>query len=503
MILPINEIKKRLKENENFEDLWIEYSNIYPDNTRKIPLEKSIGKPHPVIDLIYRIREALLSLGFTEVINPIFISTEDVYKQYGPEAPVILDRIYFLAGLPRPDIGLSTEYINRIKKEVGEIDFITLKNVLRKYREREIEADELLEVLKKELKITDKQCLRLISILKDFFDLKPTPLATTLRSHMTASWFITLSHILEYLDPPLRLFSIDWVFRREQRVDKNHLRYYHSASIVVVDENLSVNASIELTKTILNKIGLNKIKIVKKQDTSRYYAYNREFEIYVELRGKMHEIGTFGLYSPIALANYDIPYPVYNFGLGVERLAQVIYNTEDIRVLVFPYLYSVISDQDIASRIKPILSPSTEYGKQIEKILLSNIEKYRSKAGPFKVHIYSDEKIDIYLYEPDPKPYAGPATFNKIYVHNGNIISSVEDHEGIYVGRYIDFIVKKFAKLIEDRKTGWMRVRWVEGPADANIKISPKIMKYIHEKNRTIDIKGPVFVDIIVEKKSS
>ena len=141
MLLPINEIKKRLKENENFEDLWIEYSNIYPDNTRKIPLEKSIGKPHPVIDLIYRIREALLSLGFTEVINPIFISTEDVYKQYGPEAPVILDRIYFLADLPRPDIGLDKKTVEKIKAISQNINLRVLQAVLREYKERKISSD--------------------------------------------------------------------------------------------------------------------------------------------------------------------------------------------------------------------------------------------------------------------------------------------------------------------------------------------------------------------------
>ena len=500
MVLPIDEIRKKLRENKSFEDLWLEYSDIFPDITRRIPLVKSMGKSHPVVDLIFTLREKLLSLGFTEVINPVFIPVEDVYKQYGPEAPVILDRIYFLAGLPRPDIGLSTEYIDKIRKEVGEIDFNILKNVLRKYREREIEADELIEVLKRELGISDKQCLRLISILKDFFELKPSPLAATLRSHMTAAWFITLSRVLRYLDPPLRLFSIDWVFRREQRVDKEHLRYYHSASIVVVDDSLNEEAAVELTKSIMSHLGLSSVKIVKKKDTSRYYAYGKEYEVYVEYRGNLQEIGTFGLYSPIALANYEIPYPVYNFGIGVERLAQVLYDVDDIRVLVFPYLYSVISDEDIAARIKPILAPRTSYGEKLEKVILENIEKYRDKTGPFKLEVYRDDKIKIYLYEPDPKPYAGPAAFNRIYVHRGNIISSLEKHEGVYVGRYIDFIVKKFARLVEDGESGWLRVRWVEGPADANIRISSNVLKYIHEKQGVVDIKGPVFVDIIVER---
>ena len=32
------------------------------------------------------------------------------------------------------------------------------------------------------------------------------------------------------------------------------------------------------------------------------------------------EIATFGIYSPTALSEYEIPYPVMNLGLGVKDL---------------------------------------------------------------------------------------------------------------------------------------------------------------------------------------
>ncbi|WP_225369298.1 hypothetical protein [Methanobrevibacter arboriphilus] len=62
------------------------------------------------------LREAYLRLGFSEAVNPLFIDKNDVYKQFGPEAPAVLDRCFYLAGLPRPDIGIGVDKINYIKK---------------------------------------------------------------------------------------------------------------------------------------------------------------------------------------------------------------------------------------------------------------------------------------------------------------------------------------------------------------------------------------------------
>ncbi|HIE33579.1 MAG TPA: O-phosphoserine--tRNA ligase, partial [Candidatus Altiarchaeales archaeon] len=73
--------------------------------------KKQKGRSHLVQDLMQEIRNVFLDLGFDEIENQIFIPEDDVYKQYGSEAPVVLDRCYYLAGLPRPDIGLSREKI--------------------------------------------------------------------------------------------------------------------------------------------------------------------------------------------------------------------------------------------------------------------------------------------------------------------------------------------------------------------------------------------------------
>lgn len=64
-------------------------------------------------DTIWELRQAYLQLGFDEIINPLFIEEDHIYKQFGPEAPAVLDRCFYLAGLPRPDIGLGMDKIQK------------------------------------------------------------------------------------------------------------------------------------------------------------------------------------------------------------------------------------------------------------------------------------------------------------------------------------------------------------------------------------------------------
>ena len=67
---------------------------------------------------IWELRQTYLNLGFNETVNPVFVDEEDIYKQFGPEAPAVLDRCFYLAGLPRPDIGIGMDKIEVIE-EIG------------------------------------------------------------------------------------------------------------------------------------------------------------------------------------------------------------------------------------------------------------------------------------------------------------------------------------------------------------------------------------------------
>ena len=80
------------------------------------------------------------SIGFEELVLPLFVEESDVYKEYGPEAALILDRLYYLAVLPRPDIGVSQEKIKMIQSIVPNFDNVDgLKKIFRRYKKGEID----------------------------------------------------------------------------------------------------------------------------------------------------------------------------------------------------------------------------------------------------------------------------------------------------------------------------------------------------------------------------
>ena len=146
-----SEIKSKAKN--NFTDAWIATAKLIPTGT-EISLPRK-GKPHLVRELIQKSRQILLNLGFDEVENLTLLPDSDVVKQYGPEARVILDRAFYLAELPRPDIGLSAKRIAETEKIVEGMDVEKLQTILRNYKKGEIEADNLIEELMAGLGITD------------------------------------------------------------------------------------------------------------------------------------------------------------------------------------------------------------------------------------------------------------------------------------------------------------------------------------------------------------
>lgn len=147
----LNQIKA--DADASFGSAWVSTARLVPRNTT-IHLTRK-GKAHPVRDLIEKSRRILLNLGFDEKDNPNILPYSDVSKQYGPEARIILDRVFYLAELPRPEIGLNTKKITQIRKISKQLDIEKLRHVLRRYKLREIEADDLVEELSTQLAISD------------------------------------------------------------------------------------------------------------------------------------------------------------------------------------------------------------------------------------------------------------------------------------------------------------------------------------------------------------
>lgn len=519
--------KIKRKAQKDYEETWTETASLAKKTGRKILWKKTTGKPHPVKSLIQKIRKTLLSYGFEELINPSIVPEEDVRRQYGPEAAVILDRIFYLAGLPRPDIGLSqkkTLQIRRIVPDFSADNVKKLQRIFREYKEAKIEGDDLVEHIVNRLRIETAEATAILGLFPELKELTPIPSKLTLRSHMTALWFPVLAALQHKKPLPMKLFSIGTKYRREQKLDETHLYESYVASIAVMAEDITLEDGKELCKAVLSDLGFKNAKFEVKKATSKYYAPKTEIEVFVKADEKWIEIGDIGLYSPVSLAQYNISHPVFNAGFGVERIAMLLQGAKDIRSLTYPQLYAPLelSDSQIAKMVKIEAKPKTKTGKKIAEAITATALKHGEEPSPCEFQAYrgkiAEKQVKVYVYETDVGvKLLGPAARNRIYIYKANILGIPEkgiEHapivkesreRGTALGfSYLDAVASLAAAKIEEavrlgRKTVNIRVKIAKNPSDINIKISEVAHRYITSRKNKIETTGPAFIGIRAE----
>jgi len=528
-----NEILKRV-EKEGFERVWRDSARLLPKRKRRLDLVSGEpGKPHPLFDLLQRMRQSFLDLGFTEVLNPVIVDETEVYKQYGSEAPIILDRCYYLATLPRPDIGLGKAKHKKIESlgvQLTKKKTAALQKVLRDYKKGEIDPDDLVEKIAESLNIPDGTATLILSnVFPEFAALKPEPSTHTLRSHMTSAWFLTLQALQHKLEMPMKLFSVDIRFRREQREDPTHLRVHYSASCVVMDDAAHVKDGEEITKAMLKPLGFNRFRFVQKKVTSKYYTPGTEYEgfIFHPAMNKWIEIVNHGLYNPIALARYNLEHPVLNVGIGVERVALVMHDESDMRSLMYPQFYveRELSDTEIAGMVEVEVKPQSEMGISMGDEIKSTALRHADTVAPCEFLAYEgkmwNKDVKVYVYETDvDTKLLGPAACNHIYVYDGNVLGIPESclervavvrrtekarEKGVSTGfSYLDAVASLAAAKIEEavslgKKSVNVRVRMAKHPSDVNVKVGDVARRFITSKKKKIEIAGPVFIGVRAE----
>ncbi len=508
----------------DFERAWLESGKLL-DREGIFHRQIKKTKRHPLMELVVEIRNILLDMGFTEVVLPMIVDSSEVVRQYGPEAPVILDRVFFLAGLERPDIGMGKKKLELIKKIAPEFEEVeSLKNILRRYKRGEISADDLVEALVEELRITETQAGKIIhEVFPRFKEMKPIPSNLSLRSHTTSLWFPTITEFLKREPLPIQLFSIGPKFRREQKLDQTHLYESWTASLVVMDENVSLEDGKRVTREVFSRLGFPRVELVTKKTTSKYYAPRTEFEVFLKSGEKNVEVADGGLYSPVALSRYKIPYPVFNLGVGLERLLMARTGEADIRRLVYPYFYTKVefSDQELAKMIRVKETPRTEVGREIARAISATARKYADTPSPCEFEAYrgrvTNRTVVVKLIEPESgTKLIGPAGFNSVYVYKGNIVGVPPKgwEEDVFLNEvkrygtptgitYMDGVAALAASEIERsaKKDGRIkvRIRNVKSPADVNLMIEDVAYRYLTSNKKRIDIRGPVFTTITAE----
>jgi O-phosphoseryl-tRNA synthetase len=534
------------KTHKNFEEAWHEGPSVMTPSGHagKYPyLAYKRAQAHPVFATINRLRETYLSLGFDEAENPVIIDEKDIYRQFGPEAMAVLDRVFYLGGLPRPNVGIARKQLDEINEilqshrsplthhdsiPVGQshhhapYQMMTketeerLRETLHAYKKSEIDGDELTIELAKVLGVDDALVVHILeAVFPEFRALVPESSRNTLRSHMTSGWFMTLSAIWERTPMPLRLFSVDRCFRREQAESPTRLMTYHSASCVVAGEDITNEEGKAVSMALLSAFGYTDFRFQPDEKRSKYYMPDSQTEVYA--RHPVHgwvEVATFGMYSPSALAEYGIGVPVMNLGLGVERLAMIAYNANDVRQLCFPQFFPrIITDQEISRAVRLREEPSSPEGKMLTAAIAHVASVNATAQGPCSFEVWEGAlggaRVKVVIEEPESNAkLCGPACANEIFVHDGSILGVPDAEkwkqvrtEGISTGiTYLSAVAALAAARIEEsarcKKSTVVQVKMAKLPSDINLKIDEFAMRAITDNNKKVDVRGPVFLSV-------
>lgn len=513
MVFEVDKIMAKAKV--NYEKAWLETKNLLKIEGKHFAIQKK-GVSHVVNDLICSARKDMINLGFEELILPMFIEEDHIYKQYGPEAALILDRLFYLAGLPRPDIGISNEKILAIKQKISNFSKEEdLKNIFRRYKKGEIEADNLIEVFMEELGFSENEASEILNkVFPELKTLQPIPSKMTLRSHTTALWFKILAELYKKKELPIQYFSICPKFRREQKIDATHLYCSNTLSLVIVAEEISLEDCQRIALSICETLGFKNSKTKIKKATSKYYAPQTEFEIFVQHPKTQEwiEIGDGGFYSPVSLAQYGIAHPVFNIGFGVERICMIKKEIEDIRKLVYPYFYeeASFSDTEISNGLKYKLIPITKKGIEIKEAIIKVAKEKKTAKSPVEIVVWEgiikEKELQVTIWEKDKGVnLLGPAALNKIFVKDGNILGlppdkvqeNVVDSEKTYLEGIANEMAYNIEVMLDQGIKEYVhRVKMCYRASEINLEVGDVILEFIHSKQKKIDLRGPVFLGL-------
>ena len=285
----IGEVTPELLQSENWRGAKFKPFDV--NSPAPIPMG---GRPHPMQALIERIRQVFLEMGFSEIEG-------DFVQSAGWN----MDALYIPQSHPARTMQ-DTFYLS----EPSEID-------------------------------VDEHYLDLWSKVHEHghdtgskgwggsFD-KDESRKSLLRTHTTVN---TVRHIAENPDEPSRVFGIGRVFRQET-IDRTHLPEFHQIEGIIHEEEASLPMLITTLKTFYSKMGYPDVRV-----RPAYFPYTEpSVEVDILWRGQWLELGGAGIFRPEVTEPLGSKWPVCAWGMGLERLAMIILDLDDIRQLYQPDL---------------------------------------------------------------------------------------------------------------------------------------------------------------------
>ena len=266
-------------------------------NLRKFNVEAPgpvalLGKIHPAQQIIQLIREIFLEMGFTEIrggiVQTAFWNFDALFQPQDHPARDMVDTFY----LAKPKEGKLPD--NKFVNAVSCTHENGWKTGSRGW----------------EYSWSPEEAKRLL-----------------LRTHTTAT---TIHYLSEHKEPPVKVFSVDRVYRNE-KLDYKHLAEFHQIEGIIMDKEVTLRDLMGTLKEFYLKLGLEKV-----QFWPSYFPYTEpsmQSTVYVPELKTWVELCGMGIFRPEVLEPFGITHPVLAWGGGLERLILLKLGLEDIRLL--------------------------------------------------------------------------------------------------------------------------------------------------------------------------
>ncbi|MHA1917615.1 MAG: phenylalanine--tRNA ligase subunit alpha [Candidatus Ranarchaeia archaeon] len=148
-----------------------------------------------------------------------------------------------------------------------------------------------------------------------------------MRTHTTCN---TIRYLAENPKPPVKVFSIDRVYRNE-KLDYKHAAEFYQMEGIIMDKGVTLRDLKGILTQFYNKMGFKKIKF-----WPSYFPYTEpslQSSVFMPDIGKWVELCGMGIFRPEVTKPLGIKHPVLAWGGGVERLLMLRLGITDIRVI--------------------------------------------------------------------------------------------------------------------------------------------------------------------------
>ncbi|MGC8630934.1 MAG: phenylalanine--tRNA ligase subunit alpha [Thermoprotei archaeon] len=152
-----------------------------------------------------------------------------------------------------------------------------------------------------------------------------------LRSQNTA---VSARFLSAHNQGPLKMYSVDRVFRRDALDQRHHVEFYQSEGIVV-DKGLNLKYLLGFLTQFAKQLGFNEVKFYPS-----YFPFTEpSIEGYIKhpTLGWMETLPG-GIFRPEVTRPLGVKHPVLAWGIGISRLAMAKFGIDDIRLLYDPDL---------------------------------------------------------------------------------------------------------------------------------------------------------------------